>query len=75
MPKQKRKSRIPNFENRDFMIGHELKLFKSQRNEGSLSFFRINYCLNCVMEILKSKNFCSKKCRDKYEEKNKSNMC
>lgn len=74
MSKQKRTPRIPTFENRDYMIGHELKLFKSQRDEGSLSFFRISYCLNCVTEILKSKNFCSKKCRNKYEEKNKSNM-
>lgn len=60
-----RKTRIPSYQNREYMLGHELKNFTAQRTEGTISFFRVGFCHECGCEVLKDKHFCSKKCMEK----------
>ena len=48
----------------DQMQPADLKLLRSMRESGSISFFRISNCIVCKTEILKGTLFCSTKCHN-----------
>lgn len=53
---------------RDCMTSGELGLFREERKRGGVSFFRVGHCLGCSTEIHKSKQYCSKQCKQGDEE-------
>ena len=49
---------------RIYMTVAELLLFQDLNKRGSISFFRLGKCDECETVIHKSKQFCSKTCKD-----------
>jgi len=50
---------------KDYMTPAELLYFRNMREVGEITFFRCGFCETCRTEVLKSKRFCSKQCKEK----------
>lgn len=51
-----------------YMTVHEFETMNQMIDSGRLSVFRLSICKFCKTEVVRRKEFCSKKCYEKYNK-------
>lgn len=53
---------------KDYMTPAEKTLFNDMREAGSISIFQMGRCEMCKADIISSKKFCSRECKEDADE-------